>query len=493
MSERILFMCFLFCITLSSPVDAQLETPIRHRLIILADMGNEPDEEQQMVHMLMYSNEFDLEGLIAVTGYHLRDTTHPELFLRLIDGYEKVLNNLKQHDDGWHSPGYLREITVSGQSKYGIKDVREGNSSPGSELIIQSVTKDDPRPVWIVVNAGSNTLAQALYDYRSRHSDEEMSEFISKIRVFENGAQDDAGAWICAEFPEIHWIRSKTQTYCYGGPGWNDRTYIGPYTWQPYEFSETGQNFWVIKHIKAEHGPLGALYPLRQFSDGALRHMEGGGTIPWMGLVNKGLFDINKPHWGGWGGRFSEQKEKNIWSGYEEVRMEEEKVAPFYVYNEAADYWINPETGIEYNSPEAAIWRWRRAMYNDFLCRMDWCISSFEEANHNPVAAVNQDQSDHIIHITAKPEQVLTFDASASFDPDKDDLEMTWWQYKEAGTYTGDLTKDYADLGNQLKARVKIPENSAGKQLHLILEVKDQNPIASLYDYRRIVIDISNH
>lgn len=132
-------------------------------------------------------------------------------------------------------------------------------------------------------------------------------------------------------------------------------------------------------------------------------------------------------------------------------------------------------------------------MYNDFLCRMDWCISSFEEANHNPVAAVNQDQSDHIIHITAKPEQVLTFDASASFDPDKDDLEMTWWQYKEAGTYTGDLTKDYADLGNQLKARVKIPENSAGKQLHLILEVKDQNPIASLYDYRRIVIDISNH
>lgn len=36
------------------------------RLIIMADMGNEPDEEQQMMHMLMYSNMFDLEGLIGL-------------------------------------------------------------------------------------------------------------------------------------------------------------------------------------------------------------------------------------------------------------------------------------------------------------------------------------------------------------------------------------------------------------------------------------------
>ena len=40
----------------------------KHRLIILADMGNEPDEMQQMIHMITCSNEFDIEGLIAVTG-----------------------------------------------------------------------------------------------------------------------------------------------------------------------------------------------------------------------------------------------------------------------------------------------------------------------------------------------------------------------------------------------------------------------------------------
>jgi hypothetical protein len=54
-------------------------------------MGNEADEEQQMMHMLMYANEFDLEGLIAVTGKYLQPTSkdpyrqklHPELFHHL--------------------------------------------------------------------------------------------------------------------------------------------------------------------------------------------------------------------------------------------------------------------------------------------------------------------------------------------------------------------------------------------------------------------------
>jgi len=58
------------------------------RLIILADMDNEADEMQQMVHMTMCNNEFELVGLIAVTGKFLRPgltdahrhVTHPELF-----------------------------------------------------------------------------------------------------------------------------------------------------------------------------------------------------------------------------------------------------------------------------------------------------------------------------------------------------------------------------------------------------------------------------
>ncbi|MDC0584720.1 hypothetical protein OAO55_03220 [Bacteroidales bacterium] len=40
------------------------------------------------------------------------------------------------------------------------------------------------------------------------------------------------------------------------------------------------------------------------------------------------------------------------------------------------------------------------------------------------------------------------------------------------------------------KLSVTIPKNAKGKQIHIILEIQDDNEIACLYDYRRIVIDV---
>jgi hypothetical protein len=471
------------------------------RLMILADMGNEPDEEQQMVHMIMCSNEFDLEGLIAVTGKYLRPESrdlykqqlHPELFVNIINGYARVLDNLKKHASGWHDPAYLRSIVATGQNGYGIADVGEGKTSPGSELIINAVTRDDPRPVWLVVNAGSNTLAQALWDYRKNHSRAELDKFVSKLRVFENGAQDNAGAWICSNFPKIHWIRSNYQTYCYGGPGGDGgadnrgkMNNLGPHIWKPYAYSGLGQHQWALEHIKGNHGPLGKLWPIRQFGSGRIAFLEGGGTVPWLGLVNKGLFDIDHPHWGGWSGRFSRQKVENYWSKHSDVKVDEKKVAPFLVYKEEADEWVDPGTGKKYNDIFTPVWRWRRAFYNDFVCRMDWCTKSYQQANHHPVAAFAGDRNDSIIWLQAKPGEMVTLDASGSTDPDGDELEICWWVYEEAGTYAGDID---ISSSKDVKARIVIGENAAGKQIHVILEVKDKNAIAPLYDYRRIVID----
>jgi hypothetical protein len=246
-------------------------TSDRSRLIVLADMGNEPDEEQQMIHLLMCHNEFDLEGLIAVTGIHLqpanrdpyRRVVHPELFHRLIDGYDRIYPNLHRHARGWLSPFNLRVKVVSGQPDYGMDGVGPGKTTTGSELIIRQVTADDPRPVHLVANAGSNTLAQALVDYRATHTPAEVDAFVAKLRVFENGAQDDAGAWITHTFPNIHWIRGKSQSKCYGGPV---KKATGPHTWKPYPYSSKGQDDWAQEHIRTGHGALGELYPMRLFS-----------------------------------------------------------------------------------------------------------------------------------------------------------------------------------------------------------------------------------
>jgi len=169
--------------------------------------------------------------------------------------------------------------------------VGEGKSSEGSNWIIRQVSNEDPRPVWIVVNAGSNTLAQALLDYRKTHSPEEVEAFVAKLRVFENGAQGDAGAWINHEFPEIHWIRGLHQTKNFGGP---DHHEIGPHTWKPYAYSTKGQDDWAHEHIRTGHGALEELYPMRAFFTHSFEDpafLGGGGIIPWMSLVPKGLTD----------------------------------------------------------------------------------------------------------------------------------------------------------------------------------------------------------
>jgi len=483
-----------------SAESASPATAERHRLIILADMGNEPDEEQQMTHMLVNCNEFDLEGLIAVTGKFLRPEArneykrvlHPELFHRLIDGYEKVLPNLKLHARDWPEPDDLRSIVREGQKGYGMGDVGEGKSSPGSRLILEALAEDDSRPIWVVINAGANTLAQALFDCRATRSAANVEALVAKLRVFENGAQDNAGAWICHEFPTIHWIRSNYQTYAYGGPGGRDGDIgrgLGPYFWKPYPYSPAGQHEWLKEHVQTGHGALGELYPDRAFGGGKLGFMEGGGTVPWLGLVNKGLFGIDQPSWGGWSGRFTANKVGNVWSRHSDIKIDDQKVAPFFMYREAGDVWTDPESGETFHGDYVPVWRWRPAMYANQICRFDWCVKPFSEANHHPIAAINGDASDAILRLKAKAGEELTLDASASADPDGDPLIYSWWQYEEAGTYPGRV---FIDGAAAPKAAVHVPTGAGGKQIHIILELRDDNPIASLRDYRRVVIDVAD-
>ena len=85
--------------------------------------------------------------------------------------------------------------------------------------------------------------------------------------------------------------------------------------------------------------------------------------------------------------------------------------------------------------------------------------------------------------------EVFSFDAATSIDPDGDSLIFNWWIYQEAGTYPGHIM---ISNSNKDKPKLTIPTGAANKQIHLILDVKDNNSIASLFDYRRIVIDVKD-
>lgn len=463
------------------------------RLIIMADMGNEPDEEQQMMHMLMYSNMFDLEGLIACSGKYLhsgkagaRGKMHPELFHKLVDAYGEVLDNLEKQASGWPTPAYLKSIVKAGTNVYGNAAVKEGESNEASKLIEAAILKDDPRKLYIVGNAGTNTLAQALVDLNKTRTKAEMDALCRRVIVFENGAQDNSGAWIVNRYPEIAWHRSNHQTYAYGGPD-NGNDVKGPYTWEPYERTSWGQHKWAQEHIMKGHGPLGALFPYRKNNGDWF--IEGGGTIPWMGLANHGLAHPEHLYWGGWSGRFARVKTANVYSRHADIKSDEVKFGTFRVFDADSEKekWTDPVHGQTFDDSDVPVWRFRRAMWNDFRARMDWCVKPFAQANHNPVAAFNGDKADTIIHLQALPGQQLNLDASATTDPDNDGLEFNWWIYQEAGTYTKNITILNAKA---VKTNLTIPNDALNSEIHLILEVQDKNSIVPMTDYRRVVINV---
>ena len=456
----------------------------KSRVIILTDMENEPDDSQTMVRLLMYSNELDVEGLIVVTSRWLQNAVFPESIVDRLMAYGEVRANLQKHAEGWPEMDHLMSKIASGpvsSSGYGMDAVGDGKSTDGSELIIKAVDSDDARPVHVCINAGANTLAQALWDVRKSRSEAEVRAFVSRIRVYDDAGQDNAGAWICHNFPDIFYIRSQSQVF--GLMGGGDGYGGGPQVCHP------TQQEWANEHIRRGHGILGALYPhrlmKRERSIVKYFPLEGGGTTTWIGHVNRGLYDPTQITWGGWGGRFAPEKVENIVAAVQDVPPTEEPYKPFRMFVQAADTWSDGSTTWE-NDVFAPIWRWRKDIMNDFQARMDWCVEEYSAANHNPVAAFKGDKTRTIVRLNAAPGEAVDLDASASTDPDGDSLSFKWYMYPEAGTYKGNIT---IDDSNRSRTGFRIPEDAAAKQIHIILEVTDDGA-PPLFAYRRVILKV---
>jgi hypothetical protein len=471
------------------PPPQPLDTFSGHpRVAIISDIGNEPDDQMSFVRLLLYSNELDLEAMIAATSTWQKAATHPETMHALIHAYGQVRANLLLHAKGWPTADDLDARVFPGQPAYGIAAVGEGKSSPGSRALARAIERDDPRPLWICVWGGTNTLAQALLDLRTAHSPAEMDKLIARLRVSSISDQDDAGPWIRREFPSLFYIvmpsTQNSEEYYYAT--WTGIS--GDLYYRNCEGADTSlvTNEWLDTNIRAK-GPLGKLYPRFMFI------MEGD-TPSFLGLIDNGLNAYRRPDWGGWGGRYI----------YRQPRGE-----PHAIWTQGGDEFMRATSqdtvrgvdGREHVSDQASIWRWREAYQNDFAARMEWTVQDFAHANHAPVLVVNGKPGTAPIEIEADSGQTVTLDAAGSSDPDGQKLHYKWWIYPEAGL-NGIHSADVAITGED-QAQAKIAVHSPCRAAwipglipcrgdgvaHIILEVSDEGS-PRLTSYRRIVLRV---
>src|SRR5688572_20258207 len=118
----------------ASQVDPYVARP---RVVVMADIANEPDDQMSLVRFLLYSNQFEVEGLVATTSTWMKTRVRPDVIHSVLDAYENVQPNLLKHAPGFPTAA-LRAVVVSGQPAYGMEAVGRDKTSPGAELIVRA-------------------------------------------------------------------------------------------------------------------------------------------------------------------------------------------------------------------------------------------------------------------------------------------------------------------------------------------------------------------
>jgi hypothetical protein len=435
-----------FFLALAVPLLAQS----RLRVIVETDAGGDPDDEQSLVRFLVYANEWDVEGIIA-NRPHARphENLNPErtglgIVQRLVRAYGQVYPNLRANAPGYPTEAYLMARTVSGCS----------DSEDGVNLVIAAVDRDDPRPVWFL-NWGSDwgsdpsCLQRALDRVLGERGRAGYVKFKNKVLLSSSDRFRDHTTsirpffrvWVEKEWPQLD------------GEGWSHRFGF---------LTATAGGFDLRRDVLSGHGALGALYP----SNTNIPQKEGD-SLTFLYLIPTGMNDPMHPEWGSWAGRFG-------------VREDFYRRIPTYYGANVVDRWQGTV------SRDNTLRRWAADLQNDFRARLDWCVRPYGQANHPPAAVLNGDTTTKILTVDTQAGATVPLSAAGSTDPDGNALTYEWIPYPEAGGYPGEFFIADPRAG---QTAVTVPDDAAGRDLHVVLAVRD-NGSPPLTAYRRLILRV---
>lgn len=500
------------------PAPQSVPPASRPRTIITTD--SEADDINSFLRLLYYANELDIVGLIYNSSVHhwqgdgvhtLREAREAGMLTSfmgetagsearsddaltwrwepmgwmeriILEDYARIYPNLLQHDRSYPSPADLWATVAVGNVTF---ESDFSADTEGSELIEAALLDDDPRPLYLQVWGGTNTIARALFSIETRYlGSDEWADIKAKVTrkavILSIGQQDTAYAdYIAEAWPEIPLLDFDG---AFGGFTSFSRRFASPEVLPYYQAS-----FWA-PNIKYGHGPVLAHYGL--IGDGTYFEGEGdnpgwqpgmakdpsrfkmfdliggferldwtgeGDTPAFMCLIPTGLRFVEDPSLGGWGGRLvaTEANPRTFVAGEDH----------------------NPHAGLDQRLHTVA--RWTAAFQNDFAARADWGITpDYRGANHAPVVSGPAD-------VTLAPGGSAPLVATAS-DPDGDALTVRWWVYAEAGTLSDDPTLD----ADGFEATITLPSTAQpGQRAVVVIEVTDDGTPA-LTRYAQVVVTV---
>jgi hypothetical protein len=475
------------------------QTGTKHRTIVTTD--GEVDDVDSFIRLLLYANEFDIVGLVySSSQWHYKGDGKGTLFMsementakrygkradlrwpgttwmqKYVSAYGRIYPNLIKHAKGYPTQDYLSGLIKTGNIDF---EGEMSQNTEGSDFIKKILLDNNPAPVYLQIWGGTNTVARALKsieeEYKNTNDWEAIYNKVSQKAIIYAVLDQDATyqKYVAPNWPKIRVLYNSDQFWSFA------------YPWPmvvPKELQSSLRGPWFAENIRFNHGPLLENYYLwgdGKRIDGDPEHTHGdmeeakkngftqfdfiseGDSPAFFYLVDVGLRSLEDGSYGGWGGRM-------VKSTKNPFRWEDGKhVTDFNPYTKKNDA-AYPQV------------RWVDALQNDFAARADWCVMSYEDANHPPMLQLDKAQD-----FTVSPKEVVKLSVSAS-DPDGDPLHYRWWQYQEVGTYQGKVA-----IQNPLsvQASVTIPDDmQKGQTVHVILEVSDSGT-PKLTRYKRVII-----
>lgn len=472
------------------------------RTIITTD--GELDDVDSFIRMLLYSNEFNIEGLVISSsqwhysgdGNGTKFTSEMEMTKKLygertelrwpgtqwiydlVDAYTQVQPMLKQHGD-YPEGKLLRSMIRVGNIEF---EGEMAKDTDGSDLIKQKLLDDNLEPIYLQAWGGVNTIARALKsiedEYINKPNWQDIYNKVSKKAIIYSISEQDATykKYVSVQWPQIKMLYNSNQFWSFAYfwkknvPKDFHKYMEGPYM-EPIinnngpllrKYYSYGDGNVPPGEIEEVYSDLKKAQPNMWGSFNKYDFISEGDSPAYLHLVNTGLGNLENPNYGGWGGRLVQSsKNTNSWEDGEK----------------ASD--LNPYTNLI--DPAYAQTRWIPAIQNDFATRASWCVKSYKNTNHAPSLEILSGKN-YIVKAGKKIKIKLEI-----YDLDENETDSKAWFYNEISN-----NKLIPSLSSKSSSEiiVKVPKKAkSGDFWHLIIEATDQVRLP-LTSYKRVIISI---